>query len=78
MNNMTHTKRQRFDIFVERSLKTNMLTIRNIINFTGKYRGTTHSIFNLKYIIPKEITVILITVLSSLFYHKRASRRISS
>ena len=46
-------------ILLEKCLKTNMLTIKNIVklkiisiifNYTAEYRGGTHIICNLKYI----------------------------
>ena len=32
--------------------------VRNHCHYTGKYRGSTHSICNLRYKIPKEIPVV--------------------
>ena len=50
-------------MFAKKSLKINMLKIkkknkkiRDHYYYAGKYRGATHSICNLKYVIPKEIT----------------------
>ena len=41
--------------FIKKILKKNMLKIKNIVKL---YREVTHSICNLKYSIPKEITII--------------------
>ena len=46
-------------LFVEKSLKINMLKIKNLVklvdhcHYTDEYRGAVHSICNLKYSIPK-------------------------
>ena len=42
--------------------------VNDYCNYTGKYRGTAHSISNLKCCIPKEITVVFHKLLLS-FYH---------
>ena len=36
---------------------------RDHCHYTGKYRGAVHNICNLKYRIPKTISVVLIMVL---------------
>ena len=57
-------KRQKYAIFVGKSLKINMLMIkkyyklRDHYHYTDEYRGPAHSIWNLKYIILREITII--------------------
>ena len=52
---MNHMKMQKSVIFVEKSLKINMIKIkkyckvRDHLPYTGEYRGATDSICNLKY-----------------------------
>ena len=36
----------------------NYLKVKDHCHYRGKYRGAAHSIYNLKYIIPKEIPVV--------------------
>ena len=51
---------QKSVIFVKKSLKINDLRdekyrkIRNNCHYTGVYIGATHSMWNLKYIVPKK------------------------
>ena len=33
--------------------------VRNHCHYTGEYRGAAHSIFNLKYSVPKKIPIVL-------------------
>ena len=43
-----------------KNLKINYVKkYRRVIDYTAKERGATHSIFNLKYSIPKENLVVL-------------------
>ena len=51
-------KMQKYATFVNKSLKINLLKIKNIVKLYRWTRGAAHSICNLKYSIPKEITVI--------------------
>ena len=59
-----HKKMLKYGTFVKKRLKINMLKIkkyhkaRDHCNYAGGYRGASHRICNLKYSIPKEITVI--------------------
>ena len=43
--------------FVKENLKINMLKIRHLCHYYGEYRDASYSIFNLKYILPKEIPI---------------------
>ena len=47
--------------------------VRGHCHCTGKYRGAAHSKYNLKYSVPKEVSVVLHNG-SSLDYHKGTSR----
>ena len=55
---------QKSAIVLKKYLKINMLKIkkyrkvRDHFHYKSKYRGAAHSIYNLKYSIPKEITII--------------------
>ena len=57
-------KAPKFDILGKKSWKVNMWKLektlqgRDHCHYTGKYRDADHSICNLKYIIPEEITTI--------------------
>ena len=52
---------QKYAILVKKRLKIKMLEdekwrkVRDYCHYTGKYRGATHSICNLKYSKPKDI-----------------------
>ena len=42
----------------EYTMDKNYLKVKDHCHYRGKYRGAAHSIYNLKYIIPKEIPVV--------------------
>ena len=53
---------QKYATFIKKRLKIKMLEdekchkVRDYCHYTGKYRGATHSICNLKHSVPEEIT----------------------
>ena len=54
---------QKFVTFVEKNLKKalkryKLSRVRDHCQFTGKYRGEAHSIFNLKLNVPNEMLVV--------------------
>ena len=56
---------------------------RDHCQYSGEYRGAAHSIYNLKYSVPKKIYIAFHNRSNSSansfmikFYHKRVSRRI--
>ena len=57
-------KMQKSVIFVKKNLKINIWKIkkyykvRDHCHYTGKYRGSGHSICNLKYSVPKKILIV--------------------
>ena len=62
MSSRDHMKIQRSAIFVKKSFKINIVKIkkykaRDHCHYTGEYCGATLSICNLKYSIPREITI---------------------
>ena len=61
-------------IFVEKSLKINMVKIKNTVTDHCHGTGLAHSVCNLKCSMPKEITTIFHNV-SNYEYHRRANRR---
>ena len=51
--------------------------VRDHCHYTGEYRGSAHSICNLKYSVHKRIPIVFHDGSNGLsFYHKRVSRRI--
>ena len=53
----------KFSIFAKKNFEIILLEIKNIIDlgtmsFTGKYKGATHSICNLKYSLPRELSIV--------------------
>ena len=55
-------KMQKSVIFVMKNSKINVWKIKkNIVrdqfHYTGEYRGATHSIWNLKYSVPKKMSI---------------------
>ena len=58
---------QKFVTFVEKNLKKalkryKLSRVRDHCQFTDKYRGEAHSIFNLKLNVPNEMPVVFLTV----------------
>ena len=59
MNRMKMQKYSIFEKFEDKFAKVKKYRkIRNHYHYTGQYRGAAHSICNLRYSIPKEITII--------------------
>ena len=56
-------KMQKFIIFAKKKLKINILKdkeyckVRDHCSYTGKYRGTVHSLCDSKYSVPKRIHI---------------------
>ena len=53
----------------------NYLNVKDHCSCSGKYRGATHSICDLKYSIPKEIPLVFLNG-SNYDYHKRDRKRV--
>ena len=54
----------------------NYCQVRDHCHYTDLYRGSAHSICNLKYSVPKKNPTVLHNGYNYKFYHKRVSRRI--
>ena len=57
-------KIQKSVVFVKKNLKVNIWKIKKYCrvsehcHYRGEYRGAAHSIFNLKYSVPKRISIV--------------------
>ena len=56
-------KRQKSSTFVNKSFHK----VKEHCHYTGKQRGAVHSIFNVKYSIPKEFSLVLFTMNQTMF-----------
>ena len=78
---------QKYAIFAKKTfiikVQKKYLKVRDYFHYTGKYRGASHSIYNLRYGVPKEISLLFhngsnynFCFVIALARASRASRRI--